>query len=171
LSPDCQHARLKSYIEPDTDSDLNLVLVDQAIPNSVIYLQLAILALSGVLIGIALINVFNTSMLAVQEKLKAVGVLKTLGMTPAQVVTMVNATAGFLGLLATMVGIPLGLVFTSKLLYMMSISRGFGEVSVSLNILYIFLVIPLIVTVSVMGSVVPGRKAARLSIVSVLRNE
>jgi putative ABC transport system permease protein len=171
LSPDCRRAHLKEYLEPDADSDLNLVLVEQAIPNTVIYLQLAILVLSGVLIGIALINVFNTSMLAVQEKLKTVGVLKTLGMTPTQVVAMVNTSAGFLGLLATIVGIPLGLVFTGKLLDAMSISRGFGEVSTSLNILHIFLVIPLIVTVSVMGSVVPGRKAARLSIVNVLRNE
>jgi putative ABC transport system permease protein len=171
LRPNCNHSQLKEYLEPDTDSDLNLVLVEQAIPDTVIYLQLAILVLSGILIGIALINVFNTSMLAVQEKLRAVGVLKTLGMTPAQVVTMVNTTAGFLGLLATIVGIPLGLAFTGKLLDTMAISRGFGKVSISLNILHISLVIPLIVTVSVMGSVVPGRKAARLSIVNVLRNE
>lgn len=171
LSPNCKRAHLKEYLEPDTDSDLNLVLVEQAIPNTVIYLQLAILVLSGVLIGIALINVFNTSMLSVQEKLKTIGVLKTLGMTPTQVVAMINTTAGFLGLLATIVGIPLGLIFTGKLLDAMSVSRGFGQVSVSLNILYIFLVIPLIVTVSVMGSIFPGRKAARLSIVNVLRND
>jgi putative ABC transport system permease protein len=171
LSADCSPARLKRYLEPKPSSDLNLTLVGQIIPSDVLYLQLAIFALSGILIGIALVNVFNTSLLAVQEKLRVVGVLKTLGMTPAQVVTMVNTTAGFLGFLAAGIGIPLGLAFTRGLLATLSDVYGFGEVNVTLNFLYALLLIPLMVVVSMAGSIIPGRWAARLSIVSVLQSE
>jgi putative ABC transport system permease protein len=171
LSPDADLVRLKQYLQPTPDADLNLTLITQVVPSAVRYLQLAIFALSGILIGIALVNVFNTSMLAMQEKVRVVGVLKTLGMTPAQVVAMVNTTAGFLGLVATALGVPLGLAFTRGLLSLLSRSRGFGEVNATLDLLYVVLLIPSMVLVSMAGSLIPGRKAARLSIVKVLRSE
>ncbi len=171
LSPDANTAQLKQYLEPRPEADLNLILVGQTLPGAVLYLQLAIFALAGILIVIALINVFNASLLAVQEKLRTVGVLKTLGMTPAQVVTMVNTTAGLLGLLATGAGVPLGLAFTRGMLATLSKAYGFGEVNVALNSLYVLLLIPVMVLVSTAGSVIPGRRAAKLSIVQVLRNE
>ena len=171
LDPDADTAQLKRYLEPRPDADLNLTLVGQTIPGAVFYLQLAIFALAGILTVIALINVFNTSLLAMQEKLRVVGVLKTLGMTPAQVVAMVNTTAGLLGLLATGLGVPLGLAFTRGMLATLSKTYGFGEVTVALNFVHVFFMIPLMVVVGIAGSVVPGRRAARLSIVDVLRNE
>lgn len=171
LSPNANVRQLKRYLEPRPDSDLSLTLLGQAFPGAVFYLQLAILALSSILIGIALVNVFNTSMLAMQEKLRVIGVLKTLGMTPAQVVAMVNTTAGFLGFLATGFGLPLGVAFTRALLTTLGRTRGFGEVNVTLNVLYALLLIPLMIMVSMAGSLIPARKAAKVSIVSVLRNE
>jgi putative ABC transport system permease protein len=171
LASDANPTQLKHYLEPRADSDLNFTLVGQAIPGAIFYLQLAILALSSILIGIALVNVFNTSMLAMQEKLRVVGVLKTIGMTPAQVVAMVNTTAAVLGLVATGLGIPLGLAFTRGLLTALGKTRGFGQVNVNFSLLYALLLIPLMVIVSMAGSLIPARKAARVSIVSVLRNE
>lgn len=171
LSPDYDQVQLKQTLEPRPDSDLNLTLVDQAIPDDVIYLQLAIFALSVILIGIALINVFNTSLLAMQERLRVIGILKTVGMTPEQVVAMANTTAGLLGFLATVLGIPMGLMFTRSLLRTLSGAYGFGKVNVTLNVLYIVCLIPLIALVSMIGSVMPGRWAAKSSIVQVLRSE
>lgn len=171
LSPGANTTQLRQYLEPRPESDLNLVLVGQAIPSVVVYLQLAVFALAAILIGIALVNVFNTSLLAVQEKLRMVGVLKTLGMTPGQVVAMVNTSAGFLGLAAAGVGIPLGLVLTKSLFAVLSVTYGFGHVQVTLGLVYIVVLPPLMVGVSVLGSLAPARQAARLSIVSVLRNE
>ena len=171
LSLDADPVQLKQYLEPKPDADLNLTVIGQADPRTFLYLQLAIFALASILIGIALVNVFNTSMLATQEKLRVVGVLKALGMTPTQIVAMVNTTSGFLGLLATGLGVPVGLVFTKWLLSMLSRSRGFGEVNVTLDLLYILLLIPSIIGVSMAGSLIPGRNASKLSIVNALRSE
>jgi putative ABC transport system permease protein len=171
LAPNANVIRLKRYLEPDADADLNLTLTDDHLPGAVLYLQLAIFALAGILIGIALVNVFNTTLLATQEKLRIFGVLKTVGMTPAQVVTMVNATAGFLSLPATLLGIPIGLAFTQLALVSLSRAYGFGVVSVAVNGFLLLALIPLMMGVSMLGSIVPGRWAARVSIVKVLRNE
>lgn len=171
LSANADTARLKKYLEPRPDADLNLALVGQAIPSVVIYLQMAIFALAAVVIGIALVNVFNTSLLTVQEKMRTVGMLKTVGMTPGQVVMMIGAAAGFLGLLATLIGVPTGFVLTRALLAVFSKAYGFGEVQVTLNPLYALGLMPLMVGVSVLGSWLPGRRAAGVSIVEVLRHE
>jgi putative ABC transport system permease protein len=171
LTDDPKATALKRFLKDNTDDDLNVTFVQQAIPDDVAYLQLAIFALAAILIGIALINVFNTSLLAMQEKTRDIGILKTLGMTPPQVIAMVNTSAAFLGLIAALVGIPLGFALTRSLLAGLSQTYGFGSIHIALNVLYVGLLIPLSVIVSIAGSVIPGRRAARLPIVSVLRHE
>ncbi len=171
LSANADPLRLKKYLEPRADADLNLALTGQAIPSVVVYLQMAIFALAAVVIGIALVNVFNTSLLTVQEQVRTIGMLKTVGMTPAQVVMMVGAAAGFFGALATVLGIPVGFVLTRAMLAAFSGAYGFGRVQVSLDPLYVLALLPVMVGVSMLGSWLPGRRAARLSIVDVLRRE
>jgi putative ABC transport system permease protein len=172
LANDYNPAQLRRYLQPRPDSDLDLTIIDEAIAlEDVRYLQVAVLTLSVILISIALINVLNTSLLSMQEKLRMVGVLKAVGMTPVQVLAMANTAAGFLGFLAALAGIPLGLVFTQELMSALSSGYGFGEVNVTLGAFYIVSLVPLIVVVSMIGSTIPGRWAAGLSVVSVLRAE
>ncbi|MBN2004785.1 MAG: FtsX-like permease family protein [Anaerolineae bacterium] len=171
LTSDVDTARLKRYLEPREDADLSLTLAGQAVPAVVIYLQLALFILSAILIGIALVNVFNTTLLAVQEKLRIIGILKTLGLTPAQVLQMVNTSAGFLGALATLAGLPLGWILTKALLGMLAQMYGFGRVQVTLKFSY-FLLLPLVmIGASIMGSFLPARRASRIPAVNILRCE
>ncbi len=171
LADDCDVAALRTYLKRNTGDDLNLVLTKQAIPDDVFYLQIAIFVLAAILIGIALINVFNTSLLAMQERVRDIGILKTLGMTPRQVATMGNTSSALLGLIAATLGIPLGFALTKSLLARLSQSYGFGNVHVALSTIYVTLLIPAMVLVSIAGSAVPVQRAAKLSIVRVLREE
>jgi putative ABC transport system permease protein len=171
LSPDANPTQLKRYLEPRHDADLNLTLVGETIPSAVYYLQLAVFALAAILIGIALVNVFNASLLAVREKLHMVGVLKTLGMTPAQVVQMIATSAGVLGLVAACLGTPLGLMLSKAMLDMLSASYGFGRVTTALNAARVLLLPGLMVVASIAGSIIPARWAARTPIIQVLRYE
>lgn len=169
LAKDHNQEMIKRYLEPSQDADLHITWVEQAIPNVVYYLQLAIFALSGILVGIAAVNVFNTSLLSVQEKLRSIGILKTLGMTPRQVIAMVTTTAAILAVLASAFGIPLGWLLTKGLLIHLSASYGFGYPRVTFDPVYAITLLPLIVAVSIMGSLLPARRAAKLSIIHVLR--
>jgi putative ABC transport system permease protein len=171
ISPNLDTRQLRNHLVAQRDADLTLTLVDEGIPWSILYLQVGIFALAAILIGLALINVFNTSLLTVREKLKTIGVLKTVGMTPGQVVGMVNSTAGFLGLLAALAGVPLGLVFTKTILTLLSQNYGLSGVELRVNIFWVLLLIPLMMGISMLGSYIPGRQAARMPIVQVLRNE
>lgn len=171
LSPDHDPVKLRAYLARRTHNDLNVVFVKQALPDAVIYLQYAIYALSAILIGIALINVFNTSLLSTREKVRTIGILKTVGMTPAQVIVMVNTTAACLGLIAAAIGAPLGYAFTSAVLAWLAASYGFGSVSVRFNGPVALMLLPATLIVSLIGSLLPSYQAARTSIVEVLTYE
>lgn len=160
---------LRAYLRVRSHEDLDVVFVDQALPDAVVYLQAAIYALSAILIGIALVNVFTTTLMATREKLRMVGVLKTVGMTPLQVVAMVNVSAGLLGCMALLVGVPLGLAFTRAVLVYTARSYGFGEVQVVFEPVVLLALVPAILALSVAGAAIPSLQAAHTSIVKVLR--
>lgn len=161
---------IRSFIAPRRDSDLNFTLLEDIVPDTN-YLQLAIFMLAAILIGIAIVNILIMSMLSAQEKLRVVGIIKTLGMTPAQVVIMFSTTAAFLGLLAIVAGIPAGLALTRNLLNFMASFTGFGRIAISLDTLTSIGLIPFALFISILGSFLPARWAAHLQIVEVLRRE
>lgn len=171
LNPRADVPLLTQHLQPRPDADINLTIVQEKIPDFVIYLQLSIIALGGVLIGIALVNVFNTSLLSMQEKVRTIGVLKTLGMTPAQVMGMAITSAGLLGLLGAIVGAPIGLLFTQTALNFMAQSYGMSEVVISPDFFSMLVLIPSVAVVSMLGSFIPVRWAAHMPIVRVFRVE
>ncbi len=171
LAPSPKPDEIRAFLAPRRDSDLNFTLMEDAIPSTVIYLQLAIFMLAGVMIGIAIVNILIMSLLSAQEKLRVVGILKTVGMTPFQVITMFSTTAAFLGLISMLVGVPAGMALTKNLLNLMASSTGFGQISVSLNMLTVLWLIPFTLFISVLGSFLPARWAARMRIVKILRQE
>lgn len=171
LTPGADIPALRSFLAPHKTSDLSLVTVGEAIPETVIYLQVAIFALAGILITIAMVNILIMSLLTAQEKLRVIGILKTVGMTPGQVVSMFNTTAGSLGALAVFIGLPLGLAMTQNLLTLLSNAFGFGRINVSLDLGRAMALIPFIIVASIAGSYLPARWAARQFIVQVLRKE
>jgi putative ABC transport system permease protein len=171
LGPSANTDEIRTFLAPRRDSDLNFTLLEDAIPSTIIYLQLAIFMLAGILIGIAIINILIMSLLSAQEKLRMVGILKTVGMTPFQVIAMFNTTAAFLGLLSMLAGIPAGMVLTKYLLNTMADFTGFGQIVVSLDTLTALGLVPFTLFISVLGSYLPARWAARLNIVTILRKE
>jgi putative ABC transport system permease protein len=171
LSPDADIPAIRAYLAPHRESDLNVTAVGEAIPTSIIYLQLAIFALAGILIVIAIINVLIMSLLTAQEKLRVIGILKTIGMTPGQIVQMFSTTAAGLGLLGVLIGVPLGLSMTQNLLALLSNSFGFGKINVFLDPIQAVALAPMIIFASIAGSYIPARWAARQYIVKVLRKE
>ena len=69
-----------------------------------------------VLVAISLGGVFNTVLLETRQRTREMAVLKAVGLTPAQVVAMVLASVVPVGLLAGLLGVPLGLAFQRAVL-------------------------------------------------------
>lgn len=84
-----------------------------------ILLNSVIAGLALVLTAIAVAGVFNTVTLSTREKVRDVAILKAVGMAPVQVVIMVVVSIALLGLVAGLVGIPVGLILHQQVLTFM----------------------------------------------------
>lgn len=148
----------------------------QASPSPILDTLNAVLALLvGVLALIAVAGVFNTVLLGARERVRDTATLRTLGMTPGQVVGMVVASACVLGVVGAALGIPVGVWLHHTLLALMgsavndpfppALSQGvFGPLNLPLLAL-------VGVLVAVLGAVLPAAVAARQPAAEVLRAE
>jgi len=170
LSPNVDVEALRAHIKSRAGDALDLAVVDTGI-TSLQQFKLTLVALSVALSAIALISVFNSAVLNVRERMAEVGTFKTLGMTPAQVVQMVLASGGTIGLLAGLIGVPVGVWLVEVTLSTLSKSYGQGSFEVGPD--WAALILPALVAVGMglLGSAVPARWAARLNVVEVLQYE
>jgi putative ABC transport system permease protein len=128
--------------------------------------------LSAVIVLLAVVGTFNTTLLAMRERLRDTAILKTLGMTGAQITGMVFTFAGVLTVAATAIGVPLGLWMQERI-----INDGVGAVSgfvVDVGIIdvrSIVLIVAGALAVTLLGALAPARRARRLPVAAVLRSE
>ncbi|MFE9692238.1 FtsX-like permease family protein [Micromonospora sp. NPDC005806] len=132
----------------------------------------AVLAL--LLSTVAALGVFNTVMLNVHERRRDLGMLKSIGMTPRQVVTMVLASMALLGAVGGVLGIPLGIVAHRHIIPLTADAAQLTIPAVVLNMWHaptLALLGIAGVLIALVGALVPARRAARLRIAEVLHNE
>jgi putative ABC transport system permease protein len=142
----------------------------------------AFILINSVLAGLALIltlialaGVFNTVVLNTREKARDIAILKAVGMTPKQVVTMVIASVAVLGLFGAAAGIPAGITLHRNILVVMGqIAAGTGIPNQYFNVFGIEFLIGLAaagIVIAVLGAMLPAQWAARSRVTEVLQTE
>ncbi|MEV4619611.1 FtsX-like permease family protein [Asanoa sp. NPDC049573] len=130
--------------------------------------------LSLLLSTVAALGVFNTVVLNVRERRRDLGMLKSIGMTPRQVVTMVLSSMALVGVVGGVLGIPLGVLAHH---YILPAAADAARVTIPYSVLSVWQVPTLVlmglagVVIALLGALVPARGAARLTIAEVLHNE
>jgi putative ABC transport system permease protein len=131
--------------------------------------MLVVLAL--VLVGIAVVGVFNTLWMGVQERRRELALLKAVGVTPRQLALSLLASAAAVALVGYAVGVPLGIVSTRFLIDTVARSMGFGPLRSAMDGVGVLLTLPGTVLVALAGASIPARSAGRMSVVDSLRYE
>jgi putative ABC transport system permease protein len=123
---------------------------------------------------VAALGVFNTVVLNVRERRRDLGTLKSMGMTPRQVVFMVLASVTVVGVAGGVLGIPLGVLAHR---YIVPTAADAGRVTLPHAVLEVWQAPTLALmafaglVIALLGALVPARGAARLTIAEVLHNE
>ncbi|WP_194891090.1 ABC transporter permease [Catenulispora pinisilvae] len=150
----------------------NVGVHSTADPNAELKVFSAVITI--ILSLVAALGVFNTVLLNTRERRRDLGMLKSVGMTPRQVVAMVMTSMGLLGLLGGIVGLPLGYGLHALIVSMIEHTQG---LDLAPSMVHVY-TLPLLawmflagVGIAVLGALVPARSAARLSISEVLRSE
>ncbi len=131
-------------------------------------------ALTLMLAVVAALGVFNTVVLNTHDRRRDLGMLKSIGMTPRQVTVMTVTSMAVLGVIGSLLGVPLGMAG-----HHVVVPRMAGAVDLTLPA-YMTDVwqAPALaglalagLVIAVLGALVPARRAGRLTVAEVLRSE
>lgn len=157
------------------DPGLSAWSADSGLGNSftvsVTIISIAFVSIIGLVVAL---SVFNTVLLNTRERRRDLGMLKAIGMTPGQVVTMMVTSMATLGLAAGCLGIPLGVGAHRLVLPLMAEA---AELDLPARITNVWtvgglsLVVLVGVAIAVLGAALPARRAGRIPIATVLHSE
>ncbi|WP_406201737.1 ABC transporter permease [Kitasatospora sp. NBC_01560] len=126
---------------------------------------------TALLSAVAALGVFNTVLLNTRERRRDLGMLKSIGMTPRQVVLMTLTSVAGPGLVAGLIGLPLGIGAHRLLVDHV----GFIAFPPAMKDVYHGPQLAALalagVLIAVLGALLPARSAARTTIAEVLHNE
>ncbi len=163
---------------------LNSVLTGthfSALPNKVRVVSNTVLAmdtltalLTLMLVAVAGLGVLNTVVLDTRERVHDLGVFKALGMSPRQTLGMVVTSVAAVGLLAGLVGVPIGVLLHGLVLPAMGHAAGTEIPAADLDVFTIPLLGALLlggIAIAVIGALPPASWAAKARTVDALRAE
>ncbi|WP_112242921.1 ABC transporter permease [Kribbella monticola] len=166
---------LDSYVKAVQAGDSGLEETSGQESGSFVAIVLATVVLLTLMLGtVAALGVFNTVVLNTRERRRDLGMLKSIGMTPAQVVVMVVTSMAALGAIGGLLGIPLGII--AHRLVVPAMANG-AQVAIPDFMLQVYpapllaLLVLAGIAISALGAFVPARSAAHTTIAEVLHNE
>jgi putative ABC transport system permease protein len=123
---------------------------------------------------VAALGVFNTVVLNIRERRRDLGMLKSIGMTPREVTAMVVVSMAELGVLGTLIGLPLGILAHHVVISAITHASYIIPPAYMIDVWSAALVAALAFSgpvIAILGAFIPARSAARLTIATVLHNE
>lgn len=120
---------------------------------------------------VASLGVFNTVLLNTRERRRDLGMLKSIGMTPRQVVAMTVTSVAGTGLVGGLIGLPFGIAAHRLVIDRIGVI-SFPEFAK--DVWHAPLVASMLlagVGIAVLGALVPARSAARMTIAAALHTE
>jgi putative ABC transport system permease protein len=131
-------------------------------------------ALTILLLSVAGLGVLNTVVLDTREKVHDLGVFKALGMTPRQTIAMIITSVGGVGLVAGLIGVPIGIAVHGVVLPIMGHAAGTDIPAVDAAVYDPPVVVPLLLgglVIATAGALLPAGWATRARTAVALRTE
>jgi putative ABC transport system permease protein len=164
---------LLAEVQTATNFGVDIDQAERGMPGELTTLRGIIYGLSAVLLIIGVANTLMTMLLNVRERVRDIGIFKAIGMTPRQVVGSVTAGVSLLTLVATIVGIPLGLLVYRGLFIVVgeNMADADPQLYTAPSWIGLALIVPGALVVAALSSIVPARRAAAVQVTEVLRYE
>lgn len=166
---------IDAYVKAVQAGDSGLEEVPGQDPGPFIAIVLATVILLTLMLGtVAALGVFNTVVLNTRERRRDLGMLKSIGMTPAQVTLMVVTSMAALGAVGGLLGIPIGIIAHRLVVPAMANGAQVEIPDFMLDVYPLGLLALLVlagIAIAALGAFLPARSAARATIAEVLHNE
>lgn len=131
-----------------------------------------LLSLNSILIAVAAINMFVALLFAVRERTREFGIMKTVGFTPRQIITTVILGAAVLAAIGVVIGTPVGYYLTRFWMLELADTDGLPTDLVRLpSAPWLTVMVLLGAVLAAVGSALPARRAADISVSEALKLE
>ncbi|NUR61575.1 MAG: ABC transporter permease [Catenulispora sp.] len=140
----------------------------------VIVMSTLVATLTLMLVVVSALGVLNTVVQDTRERIHDLGIFKALGMTPRQTVTMVMTSVALSGLVAGLIGVPIGAALERMTLNPMQNAVGMHLPPSVTHSYTASLVLPLLaggIVIALLGALLPAGWAARSRTATALRTE
>jgi putative ABC transport system permease protein len=130
--------------------------------------------LTVMLLAVAALGVLNTVVQDTRERIHDLGIFKALGMTPRQTVGMVLTSVALTGLIAGLIGVPIGTAVEKATITPMGNAVGMHLPPSVTDTYSLGLVLPLLaggIAIALLGALLPAGWAARSRTAAALRTE
>lgn len=119
---------------------------------------------------VAALGVVNTLTMSVIERTREIGMLRSIGMTRAQIVKMILAEAGLLGIMGGLMGLGFGVLLTRIFLASMTAMSGYSlELVIPTRTILTAVIVALVV--SQLAAALPAARAARTPVLEAIHYE
>lgn len=140
-----------------------------AIDQIVNILVMVVVGLLAVSVLVALVGITNTLSLSVAERSRENGLLRALGMTRKQVRSMLSWEALLIAVTSTLLGLLAGAYFGA--VGFMSLPTGVSESVLAVPWVQWLIIVVVAIGAALVASIIPGRRASRVSPVEALAAE
>jgi len=127
-----------------------------------------VMALIAIVVGS--LGVVNTLTMSVIERTQEIGMLRAIGMTKTQVVRMVLAEAGLMGVVGGVIGVCTGIVLAKIMFIGMTTMSGY-DLTFVLPPEGVAVSLIAAIIISQLAAVFPSRRAARVKILEAVHYE
>ncbi|GAA1244640.1 hypothetical protein GCM10009665_39370 [Kitasatospora nipponensis] len=144
-------------------------------PNATVLTMAALVAtLTLMMIAVAALGVLNTVVQDTRERIHDLGIFKALGMTPRQTIAMVLTSVSLIGLIAGLIGVPIGMAVEKVTLSRMGSAIGRNLPPSVTHTYTAGILLPLLaggIAIALLGALLPAGWAARSRTATALRTE
>ncbi|MGW3041782.1 ABC transporter permease [Kitasatospora sp. NPDC001159] len=143
--------------------------------NYTVLTMIALVAtLTLMMIAVAALGVLNTVVQDTRERIHDLGIFKALGMTPKQTIAMVLTSVSLTGLVAGLIGVPIGMAVEKATLTQMGSAIGRNLPPSVTHVYTAGILLPLLaggIAIALLGALLPAGWAARSRTATALRTE
>ena len=119
---------------------------------------------------VAGLGVVNTLTMNVIERTQEIGMLRSIGLTRGQVLTMILAEAGLMGLIGGLLGLVFGILLTRIFLFAMTAMSGY-KVTYVIPLIAVIAGVLISLVVSQLAAILPAWRAAKIRILEAIHYE
>ncbi|MFE9559954.1 FtsX-like permease family protein [Streptomyces sp. NPDC006487] len=165
-------ARAYADAVDSSDPGLHAEVVNSAKVNAATTTVIGFSSVFSVMLTlVASLGVFNTVLLNTRDRRRDLGMLKSIGMTPRQVVAMTVTSVTGLGLVGGLLGIPLGIVAHRLVVDNVGIVAFPESMKDVWHAPQLAGMLCAGIAIAVLGALIPARSAARTTIAAALHTE